>query len=105
TRDSYLQPTRGHRLAITGEYSGFGSDVSYLRGQVAGSWHHELAEDWVLSLGGTVGAIYDFGEDLPLYEHFTGGGKNLRGFQYSGIGPRDSVTGDALGGKYMLTNT
>lgn len=103
-RDSYLTPTRGYRLSLTGEYSGFGSDINYLRGTAQGSWHKEVVEDWVLSLGSTVGAISDFGEDLPIYEHFTGGGRGLRGFEYGGIGPRDSVTGDALGGKYMMTN-
>ena len=41
---------------------------------------------------------------MPLYEHFQGGGNNLRGFDRSGIGPRDRVTNDALGGQVMVGN-
>ncbi|MDD9918997.1 MAG: outer membrane protein assembly factor BamA [Alphaproteobacteria bacterium] len=104
TRDSFLTPTEGYRLSVTGEYSGFGSDVDYLRGSVSGSWHKELFEDIVLSVGARAGAISDLGGDLPIYEHFNAGGTTLRGFELSGIGPRDSNTNDALGGMYMLGN-
>jgi len=104
-RDSQLLPTRGYRVAATSEYSGFGSGVDYLRGLLTGSYHHSLADDWVVSLGGRAGAVYDFGKDLPIYEHFMGGGAQLRGFEYGGIGPRDRLTGDALGGKFMVGNS
>ncbi|MFZ2620219.1 MAG: outer membrane protein assembly factor BamA, partial [Alphaproteobacteria bacterium] len=104
TRDSYLDPTRGYRLALTGEYAGFGTDSSYLRGLVNGSWHTKLMDDVVLSLGGRFGAVEGMDDDLAIYEHFTAGGTTLRGFAVSGIGPRDSVTNDALGGKYMIGN-
>ena len=102
TRDSFLDPTRGHRIALTTEYSGFGSDVDYVRGLVASSWHKEIVDDVVLSVGGRVGAVYDLGQDLPIYEHFNAGGTTLRGFDVNGIGPRDFTTKDALGGKYLL---
>ncbi len=104
TRDSRLTPTRGYRISATIEGSGIASDVTYLRGLLNASWHKELAEDFVLSLGGRVGVINDLGEDLPIYEHFSGGGTNLRGFAIKGIGPRDKTTDDALGGMYMLGN-
>lgn len=102
TRDSILEPTRGVRTSVLTEYSGFGTDISYLKGLVSGSWHKELADDWVLALGGRVGAITDLGNDLPIFEHFSAGGGNLRGFETRGIGPRDRTTDDALGGKYLL---
>ena len=105
-RDSQLTPTHGKRFAVTGDYSGFTTSDKYLRGQVSGSWHRELIDKWILSVGGRGGAMYDFGENLPIYEHFQGGGQNsLRGFEFGGIGPRDRVTGDALGGKYMVGHT
>ena len=104
TRDSAIMPTKGYRLSLTGEYSGFGTDIDYLRGQVNGSWHHEVRDGWVLSLGGRMGAITDLGEDLPLFENFQAGGTTLRGFDRSGIGPRDRATNDALGGRYLVGN-
>jgi outer membrane protein insertion porin family len=60
----------------------------------------------VFTAGGEVGAIWDINNDIPVYELFqTGGNNGLRGFDFSGIGPRDLTNDDALGGKYMVTNT
>ncbi len=38
------------------------------------------------------------GKDVKINERFFIGGDTLRGFNTSGIGPRDTSTGDALGG-------
>jgi outer membrane protein insertion porin family len=103
-RDSYLDPTRGYKVGVGTDYSGFGSDTDYVRLNLNGSVHHELWEDWVLSVAGRAGVVEATSGKLPLYEHFQGGGQTLRGFEYGGIGPRDKATGDALGGKYMVGN-
>lgn len=106
TRDSRLTPTKGFKAMGSLEYSGFGSDVEFVRGRIGGSWHKEIHDDWVFTVAGEAGAVWDINNDLPLYEMFQLGGNNgLRGFDFSGIGPRDAVNDDALGGKYMLTNT
>lgn len=102
TRDSFLTPSKGYNLSLATTYSGFGSKVEYLRNVLSGAYHMPLAEDWVLSLGGRAGYLYDINDETPLYENFQSGGNNLRGFARSGIGPRDSTTGDALGGDLML---
>lgn len=103
TRDSVLNPTRGLRVAATGEYTGFGLDTSYLRGNLTGAYTYSIWEDWALTFGGRMGVIEPMGDDLPIYEHFMGGGQDmLRGFEYGGIGPRDRATDDALGGKYLV---
>lgn len=105
TRDSYLNPTHGYRISLTGEYSGFGSNTNYLKGGVQGSWHKEVHDDWVLSLGAGVSGIWDIEGDLPLFENYRAGGNVVRGFDYGGIGPRDTATNDALGGKYLVHNS
>jgi outer membrane protein insertion porin family len=106
TRDNYLLPTRGVSVAWTSEYSGFGTNVNYVRNLLSGTWHTPLDDeaDWVLSLGARAGHLADLTGDLPIYEHFTAGGTTLRGFARSGIGPRDRNTRDALGGKYIVGN-
>ncbi len=101
-RDSSLSPTRGYKVGVGAEYAGFGLDTEYGRLNLNGSYHHSLAENWVLSLGGRAGMVEPLSDNLPLYEHYMGGGQNLRGFEYGGIGPRDRATGDALGGKFMV---
>lgn len=104
TRDSLLLPTKGYRAQHSIEYSGFGTDIDYVRNLVSGSWHKTLRDDWVLSLGARAGVLSEIGGRIPLYENFTAGGATLRGFARSGIGPRDRITDDALGGKYVLGN-
>jgi outer membrane protein insertion porin family len=103
TRDSSINPTRGTRLSVGGEYAGFGLDTSYLRGTFSGSYTYSVWEDWALTFGGRAGVVEPIGDKLPIYEHFVGGGQDtLRGFKYGGIGPRDRGTNDSLGGKYMV---
>lgn len=105
-RDSYIDPTRGYMTSLTTEYAGLGGDIEYLKGLAKASWHKKLKEDWVLSLGGQAGAVVELGDTLPVFEMFRLGGNNgLRGFDFSGVGPRDTVADDALGGKYIFSNS
>lgn len=106
TRDSRLTPTKGYKAEAMVEYSGFGTDIEYVRGKIGGSWHKEVRPDWIFTVAGEVGALWDINNDVPVYEMFqTGGNNGLRGFDFSGIGPRDLTNDDALGGKYIATNT
>lgn len=106
TRDSRLTPTKGYKAQLGLEYSGFGSDINFVRGKIGGSWHKEIKPDYIFTVAGEAGAIWDIEGDIPIYEMFQVGGNNgLRGFDFSGIGPRDALNDDALGGKYMLSNT
>ncbi|MGE4562192.1 MAG: BamA/TamA family outer membrane protein, partial [Rhodospirillales bacterium] len=41
--------------------------------------------------------------DVRFLQRFFAGGDDLRGFATSGIGPRDKLTGDALGGEWKYT--
>jgi outer membrane protein insertion porin family len=53
----------------------------------------------VFNLSGSAGHILGLlGEDVHLSNRFFIGGANLRGFQFGGVGPRDSETDDRLGG-------
>jgi outer membrane protein insertion porin family len=49
--------------------------------------------------------IAGFGRDLNISDRFFVGGNNFRGFAVAGIGPRDSDTKDALGGKVFYLGT
>ncbi len=58
----------------------------------------------MLSFTGEAGDVFGWGgQQVLLQDRFFVGGDNLRGFQPAGIGPRDTVSGDALGGnKYYV---
>ncbi len=45
------------------------------------------------------------GEDVRLLDLFYKGGETIRGFNRSGLGPRDLNTGDALGGDTFWATT
>lgn len=102
TRDSKLMPSKGYNASWTVEYAGFGGDISYVKNTVKGSYNHAFTEDYVLTVAGRAGYLWDINDEATLTENYRAGGNTLRGFAPSGIGPRDSVTEDALGGKFMI---
>lgn len=100
--DNRLEPTEGMVLRLENELAGLGGDARYLRTRVGGTVYYPVVEKWVLSLLGEAGYIVGFGgNDLRINERFFIGGNTLRGFEESGIGPRDAATRDALGGNYF----
>jgi outer membrane protein insertion porin family len=98
-RDDRFDPTDGYFLRLSQDLAGLGGDSKWLRNRVAGGIYHPFSEDYVGSVTGEVGYIYDMGEPVRINQRFFVGGENLRGFRSAGIGPRDRATSDSLGGK------
>ncbi len=99
-RDDRLDPTGGYFVSLGNDFAGVGFGVDYVRSKVNFGYYYSVAPDWVLSLTGEAGDIVGWdGQQVLLQDRFFVGGDNLRGFQDAGIGPRDSVTDDALGGQ------
>src|SRR6185437_15175643 len=106
TRDARLNATKGWLLRNTVAYGGLGGTEYYVRGTIDGVIYQTIIEDFVASIGGSVGAIAPLsGSTLRLNNRFFIGGDTLRGFAVGGIGPRDANTTDALGGLYYYTGT
>ncbi|MDP7381013.1 MAG: outer membrane protein assembly factor BamA [Alphaproteobacteria bacterium] len=106
--DSRLSPTEGYYASLATQLAGLGGDTRYLRGEAKASYYTPLDEDesqWILGFRGRVGAITGLGEDVRINERFFLGGKSLRGFAPSGVGPRDAATDDALGGNLFYAGT
>lgn len=104
-RDSRIMPTEGYFLGMTNDVAGLGGDKQFLRNSFRGGEFFRLADQWVLSLAGSVGYIVGIGKDVSLTERFFIGGDDLRGFATHGVGPRDQGTGDALGGEWMYAGS
>ncbi len=98
-RDSRFDPRQGVALRLRNEIAGLGGDVFYIKSSVGGEYHYSLTEDWTISVDGTVGNIVGLGQDTRISDRYFVGGGNCRGFEFAGVGPRDRVTDDALGGK------
>lgn len=99
TTDSRLDPTEGMRARIDTEVAGLGGDANYFKTRIGANYYVPLEDKWILSFLGEAGYIVGLADtDVKINERFYIGGDSLRGFQDGGIGPRDSLTGDALGG-------
>ena len=103
-RDDRLDPTSGYYASVGNDFAGVGFGVDYVRNKVNFGYYYSVAPEWVLGFTGEAGDIFGWnGQNVLLQDRFFVGGDNLRGFQSAGIGPRDSISGDALGGqKYYV---
>ncbi|MFL2542384.1 MAG: outer membrane protein assembly factor BamA [Candidatus Latescibacterota bacterium] len=104
-RNSKFSPTDGFVVRASTDIAGLGGDAKYVRAKLASAVHYKIINDWVLNFSGEVNQIQDFGEKLSINDLFFLGGDNLRGFAVAGVGPRDSTTDDALGGRTLLAGT
>jgi outer membrane protein insertion porin family len=112
--DNRRDPRDGILARFTQEFAGVGGDVSFLRTTATASYFQEILPDrdviGFLKVQG--GHITGIGEDVRLSDAFFKGGDLVRGFESSGIGPRDMTVdsdgdpiGDALGGKVFFGAT
>jgi outer membrane protein insertion porin family len=98
-RDNRQDPTSGYFYSVSTDLAGLGGNVSFFRVGVNGGFYYPFTPDYVLSLRGEEGHIIGIGQDVRIEDRYFVGGDNLRGFQTGGIGPRDALTRDALGGE------
>lgn len=98
SRDSTIFPTDGWLYWLDAEYAGLGGDASYVSGKTGASYYYPVTDSVIFNVIGETGGITGVGEDVKINERYFMGGTNLRGFEKSGIGPRDISTDDALGG-------
>jgi outer membrane protein insertion porin family len=103
-RDNRLDPTDGYYASIGNDFAGAGFGVHYIRNKASVGYYYSVAPEWVLSFTGEAGDIFGWsGQQVLLQDRFFVGGDNLRGFAPAGVGPRDTVSGDGLGGnKYYV---
>jgi outer membrane protein insertion porin family len=98
-RDVRFLPSEGYYIRFDQDLAGLGLQNRYIRHEVRAEYYYSIVPDVVFSLTGSGGHILGiFGEDVHLSNRFFIGGANLRGFQFGGVGPRDSETDDKLGG-------
>lgn len=99
TRDSKNQPTEGTIGRITTDLAGLGGNAKYWRVRAGGTHYSPIVNKWVFSILGEVGYIEGWNDNtVRINDRFYLGGDTMRGFEDAGIGPRDILTGDALGG-------
>jgi outer membrane protein insertion porin family len=104
-RDNRLDPRDGYFLQGTTEVAGLGGDHQFLRLRGRSAYYVPLDNVWGLAFIGQAGYIIGIDQDIPIAERFFIGGNAFRGFEKAGVGPRDVVSGDALGGNAFYVGT
>lgn len=104
-RDNRFAPTAGFYSKFTQEAAGLGGDDQFVRHDLSGEYYYTIYPQFVLGLRGSGGHILALDDDIRINQRFFVGSRDIRGFDNSGIGPRDSTTGDALGGNLYYTGT
>ena len=109
TLDSPLDPTGGFRVVIDQDLAGLGGDVFFWRLDSRATYFYSPWDGIRLMLRGSGGYIGSLnGQKVDIIDRFFKGGESFRGFERSGIGPRDLTPGsnaDSLGGQAYAIGT
>jgi outer membrane protein insertion porin family len=98
-RDTKFNTSEGHYVRLRQDAAGLGGDVRYVNTRLGAGYYLPITELWVASVTGELGYLFGLGDDVRINDSFFIGGTTLRGFASGGIGPRDELSDDSLGGK------
>lgn len=100
TRNSFLFPTKGKFQRIAAEIGTPAGSLQYYKLSLQHQQFFPLNKNFTLMLNGELGIGGGLsGKPLPFFKNFYAGGtSSVRGFENGTLGPKDDVTGDALGG-------
>jgi outer membrane protein insertion porin family len=102
TRDSALAPTKGSYTRLSGDISTM--DLKYYMLSAQQQYYLPLGRSYTLAFNGLAdwGKSYG-GKAFPVIKNIYGGGiGSVRGYDGASLGPRDTLTGDYLGGSRRL---
>ncbi len=106
TRNHPKIPSRGILFTVGNELAGVGGDVNFLRTTADLRAFYPVRKKMVLAGRIHGGYVTGYsGDDVRLLDLFFKGAETIRGFETSGIGPRDLTTDDALGGKVFAASS
>lgn len=99
--DSRIIPKNGYLASVTQEYAGVGGNNKYLKHEVDGKYFKSFVNNKVtVKVSGSAGNIKKMSKrGVRISDRFNLGDYTLRGFSYGGIGPRDKITDEGLGGQ------
>jgi len=106
TLDDMTLPREGIYATLTNEIAGLGGDSQFYKVYGKARYYHLLADDADIigSLSAGAGYVVGLGKDLNIFDQFTLGNSDIRGFENKGIGPRvGNGPDDPLGGTTYFT--
>jgi outer membrane protein insertion porin family len=103
--DNRHNPKDGYVVSLTNEIAGVGGNTRHFRTKVKSGYFLPVFDESVLAFIAEAGHVIGLGKDVDIGERFFLGGQKVRGFSNSGVGPRDGLTEDALGGNQYYAGT
>ena len=107
--DNPKSPREGIRASLNQGFAGVGGDASFLRTQASLAAYVPLSKEVDIVGFGRVraGHVMNLGSNSSyrVLDNYYQGSRDIRGFDSYGFGPRDPVTGDALGGMTYFNAT
>jgi outer membrane protein insertion porin family len=104
--NSKMIPTAGYNISVAAALAGVGGDKKFIRINNIGNYYKSFNDDLItLGIDYRTGIIMGLGQDILISDRYFLGGNNFRGFEQSGIGPRDVSSRDSLGGNIYYTGT
>lgn len=106
-RDSKVDPRNGYYSVFILDVAGLGGNSKFVRNELRGGYYvPTFSENWIFQTTGKTGYLTGIaGEDVRINNRFFLGGRDVRGFESDGIGPRDTTTSDPLGGNFYYAGT
>lgn len=102
-RDNAMRPREGYFLSFGNDIAGLGGDEKYYKFDIRAYQFYTLADYWTFKLFANGGYINGYGsENVRLSQRYYLGGNSLRGFEFGGVGARDKLTDDSLGGNWVV---
>lgn len=107
TIDNIQFPRDGILVKFNQDIAGLGGDVGFVKTTLDARYYKELVADWGLvgMLRARAGYVTGMGKGMRLFDQFYIGGETIRGFESSGIGPRDATTRESLGANTYVAVT
>ena len=98
TLDDRNMPREGWQAQLTNEFAGLGGDSEYYKIYAKARYYHTFSDEYDIigSLTGQAGHVMPTNDNLLVFDQFKFGGRQVRGFENDGIGPR--IGNDSIGG-------
>ncbi len=106
TLDNRFDPSDGSLFEVAQEIAGIGGDAQYYRTVLSGAYYRPMMfNTFFLGAKGRLGQVTGLGEKVTQSQRFFLGGRRVRGFDGSGIGPRDTGSDAAVGGNKVVNGS
>ena len=105
SRNKRLMATSGSLMTLGTQATVPGSDLEYYKLNFRYLHYIPLGKVTTLSLNTSLGYGDGYGDTSrlpPFKNYFAGGSRTVRGYDSNSLGPRDTVTGDPIGGDRMI---